>query len=307
MENKQPLLKVEHLSKTFYNEKLSIKAVQDVSFQINQGETYCLVGESGSGKSTIGRCIIRLTEPTLGKVTFDGHVITGKLKKNMSAYICTNMQMIFQDPLSSLNPRKTIESIVGQGLDLYNLYNDKTERQEKIITMLNKVGINSEYLSFYPHQISGGQRQRVCIARSLIMQPKLVIADECISALDVSIQAQIINLMKEMQIDTGCAYIFVTHNLAVAQYIADQIGILYHGRLVEIGSKKEVFKNPIHPYTKNFISSTLQPNPRIERDRVIHFYKENVEGQHEERKMRYVTEKHYVFASEKEFDNWVKK
>lgn len=307
MNKKEPLLKVEHLYKDFHiNKKLTVNAVCDVSLQIYPGEIYCLVGESGSGKSTIGRSIIHLYKPTSGKIIFDGHDISGNIDKSVSNHMCKNMQMIFQDPMSSLNSKKTIGNIISQGLDLHNLFQDQTDRQEKIISTLNKVGINSKYLSFYPSQLSGGQRQRVCIARSLIMCPKLIIADECISALDVSIQAQIINLMKEIQADTKCAYIFITHNLAVAHYIADKIGILYQGHLIEAGTKYEIFENPIHPYTKSFISSTLQPNPKLERNREVQIYKENTGEQSKAREVRHITKTHYVFGSEKEFNSWIK-
>ena len=232
-----PLLKVEGLVQHFpVSRSYTVKAVNGVSFEIYPGETYGLVGESGSGKTTIGRSIIRLYNPTAGTVTFQDKVISGKMDSATRNMLRTDMQMIFQDPMASLNPRKKVEDIIGEGLDIHHRTASRQERSELVASMLKKVGLSPEHAARYPHQFSGGQRQRVGIARALIMNPKLIIADECISALDVSIQAQVVNLMKDIQDETGCAYLFIAHDLSMVKYISDRIGVLHLGYLVESGT-----------------------------------------------------------------------
>ena len=247
--NAEPLLSVEGLKQYFKNGSYTVKAVDDVSFDIYAGETYGLVGESGSGKTTIGRGIIRLYNPTGGRVIFNDMVISDKLDKAANWALRTKMQMIFQDPMAPLNPRKKIGDIIGEGLDIHHEYKSLEERREKIDAILGKVGLAKEHYDRYPYQFSGGQRQRVGIARALIMNPDLIIADECISALDVSIQAQVVNLMKDIQEETGCAYLFIAHDLSMVKYISDRIGVLHLGRLLETGTTEEIFSNPVHPYT----------------------------------------------------------
>ncbi len=246
----EPLLSVENLKQFFpISRKYTVKAVNGVSFNIYPGETYGLVGESGSGKTTIGRSVIRLYDPTDGKITFNGKDITGKMDGGTRDMMRKEMQMIFQDPMASLNPRKKVEDIIGEGLDIHRRYTSRQDRADQISEMLKKVGLSPEHAARYPHQFSGGQRQRVGIARALIMQPRLIIADECISALDVSIQAQVVNLMKDIQEETGCAYLFIAHDLSMVKYISDRIGVLHLGYMVEAGTKEEIFSNPVHPYT----------------------------------------------------------
>ncbi len=264
----EPLLKVENLKQYFrISRSFTVRAVNGVSFEIYPGETYGLVGESGSGKTTIGRSVIRLYKPTAGKITFDGTDITGKLEGKTRETLRENMQMIFQDPMASLNPRKKVSDIIGEGLDIHHRAASRTERAEQISAMLQKVGLSPEHAARYPHQFSGGQRQRVGIARALIMHPKLIIADECISALDVSIQAQVVNLMKDIQEETSCAYLFIAHDLSMVKYISDRIGVLHLGYLVESGTKEEIFSNPVHPYTKSLLSAIPHPNPEVEKRR----------------------------------------
>ena len=268
-----PLLKVEGLKQYFrVNKNFTVKAVDDVSFEIYPGETYGLVGESGSGKSTIGRSIIRLYDPTAGKITFDGQDISGRLSHAQNNTLRTQMQMIFQDPMASLNPRKKVEDIIGEGLDIHHLCKTQAERREKVEKILAKVGLAPEHAERYPHQFSGGQRQRVGIARALIMNPKLIIADECISALDVSIQAQVVNLMKDIQQETGTAYLFIAHDLSMVKYISDRIGVLHLGHLLETGTTEEIFEHPIHPYTRSLLSAIPLPNPVVEKRRVAETY-----------------------------------
>lgn len=274
----EPLLLVKNLRQYFkISRSFTVKAVDDVSFEIYPGETYGLVGESGSGKTTIGRSIIRLYDPTDGEIFFDGKKISGTLDKPTEKMLRRNMQMIFQDPMSSLNPRKKIGDIISEGLDIHRLYSDAAERKALVGTILRKVGLSPAHAERYPQQFSGGQRQRVGIARALVMNPKLIIADECISALDVSIQAQVVNLMKDIQAETNCAYLFIAHDLSMVKYISDRIGVLYKGRLVETGLTREIFANPLHPYTRSLFSAVPQPNPAVERRRKLLTYDESSE------------------------------
>ena len=257
----EPLLKVEGLKQYFpVSRSYTVKAVNGVSFEIYPGETYGLVGESGSGKTTIGRSIIRLYNPTEGKITFGGREISGRMDAATRAMLRTDMQMIFQDPMASLNPRKKVGDIIGEGLDIHHRAASKADREAQIGEMLRKVGLSPEHAVRYPHQFSGGQRQRVGIARALIMHPKLIIADECISALDVSIQAKIINLLRQLQRELGTAYIFISHDLGVVRHIADRVLVMYLGRVVEQGDSREIFEHPAHPYTQALLASV----PRID-------------------------------------------
>lgn len=269
----EPLLKVKNLRQHFkVSRSFTVKAVNGVSFEIYPGETYGLVGESGSGKTTIGRSIIRLYDPTDGEIIFDGKKISGNLDKQTNKMLRQNMQMIFQDPMSSLNPRKKIGDIIGEGLDIHKTYSTTKERNEIISEILKKVGLSPAHAERYPQQFSGGQRQRVGIARALVMNPKLIIADECISALDVSIQAQVVNLMKDIQDETKCAYLFIAHDLSMVKYISDRIGVLHKGYLVETGTTREIFSNPVHPYTQSLLSAVPQPNPAVEKNKQLIIY-----------------------------------
>ena len=303
-----PLLKVEGLKQYFkVNKNFTVKAVDDVSFEIYPGETYGLVGESGSGKSTIGRSIIRLYDPTAGKITFDGQDISGRLSHAQNNTLRTQMQMIFQDPMASLNPRKKVEDIIGEGLDIHHMYKTQDERREKVEKILEKVGLAPEHAERYPHQFSGGQRQRVGIARALIMNPKLIIADECISALDVSIQAQVVNLMKDIQQETGTAYLFIAHDLSMVKYISDRIGVLHLGHLLETGTTEEIFANPIHPYTRSLLSAIPLPNPVVEKRRVAETYDYATSGiDYSKGTSHLVSGSHYVKCTDEEFAKWCK-
>lgn len=303
---KEPLLRVEDLKQYFrVSSKYTVKAVEGVSFEICPGETYGLVGESGSGKSTIGRSIIRLYDPTNGKITFNGMDISKKLSRAESNKLRTQMQMIFQDPMASLNPRKKIGDIVGEGIDIHKMYKTSAERDEKIKGILQKVGLAPEHATRYPHQFSGGQRQRVGIARALIMNPKLIIADECISALDVSIQAQVVNLMKDIQQETGTAYLFIAHDLSMVKYISDRIGVLHLGHLLETGTTEEIFENPIHPYTKSLLSAIPAPNPVVEKQRIALSYDYKTSGiDYNQGTSHHAGGSHYVKCTDDEFQKW---
>ena len=302
----EPLLKVENLKQHFpVSRQFTVKAVNGVSFEVYPGETYGLVGESGSGKTTIGRSIIRLYDPTDGKITFNGREISGKLSAETRKMLRAEMQMIFQDPMASLNPRKKVEDIIGEGLDIHHTCHSKAERSALIAEMLKKVGLSPEHASRYPHQFSGGQRQRVGIARALIMQPKLIIADECISALDVSIQAQVVNLMKDIQQETGCAYLFIAHDLSMVKYISDRIGVLHLGYMVEAGTKEEIFSHPVHPYTKSLLSAIPHPNPEVEKRRKSITYDYASSGIDYAKGMQHlVGGTHTVLATDAELAQW---
>ena len=257
-----PLLKVEGLKQYFrVNKNFTLKAVDDVSFEIYPGETYGLVGESGSGKSTIGRSIIRLYDPTAGKITFDGQDISGRLSHAQNNTLRTQMQMIFQDPMASLNPRKKVEDIIGEGLDIHHLCKTQAERREKVEKILAKVGLSPEHAERYPHQFSGGQRQRVGIARALAVNPEFIVCDEPVSALDVSIQAQVVNMFEDLQQEMGLTYLFIAHDLSVVKHISNRIGVMYLGKMVELADSYELITHSIHPYTRSLISAIPVADP----------------------------------------------
>ncbi len=255
-ENSKPLLTVKGLKQYFkVSNNYTVHAVENVSFQIYPGETYGLVGESGSGKSTIGRSIIRLYDPTAGEINFNGMDISGRINKANSQALRTQMQMIFQDPMASLNPRKKVRDIIGEGLDIHHMYKTRAEREEKIKNILAKVGLAPEHAGRYPHQFSGGQRQRIGIARSLAVHPKFVVCDEAVSALDVSIQSQIINLLLDLKEQNNLTYLFISHDLSVIKYISDRIGVMYLGNMMELSDTEHLFAHPYHPYTEALLSA----------------------------------------------------
>ncbi|RJX36884.1 dipeptide ABC transporter ATP-binding protein [Paenibacillus pinisoli] len=262
-----PLVQVNDLRKFFNLGKGNIlKAVNDISFEIGRGETVGVVGESGCGKSTAGRTILRLYEPTSGGVTFDGKDIY-KLRGSELKALRRNMQMIFQDPYASLNPRMTVGDIIGEALDIHNLAGSKAERKRKVEGLLDLVNLNSDHATRYPHEFSGGQRQRIGIARALAVDPKFIIADEPISALDVSIQAQVVNLMQELQRKMGLTYLFIAHDLSMVKHISDRVAVMYLGKIVELAESSELYDNPRHPYTRALLSAIPIPDPKVEAER----------------------------------------
>ncbi|OAA90224.1 ABC transporter ATP-binding protein [Clostridium ljungdahlii] len=266
MENSKPLIEIKNLKKyfpakkSFFGKTISnVKAVDDVSFVVNKGETLGLVGESGCGKTTTGRTIIKLYEPTSGNIIYNGVDISKLSPSKMMPYR-RKMQMIFQDPYASLDSRMTVGDIIGEPIDIHNLMKGK-ERQDRIQYLLNKVGLNKDHVNRYPHEFSGGQRQRIGIARALAVEPEFIVCDEPISALDVSIQAQVVNMLEDLQEDMGLTYLFIAHDLSMVKHISTKIGVMYLGKIVELAESNELYKNPLHPYTKALLSAIPIPDP----------------------------------------------
>ncbi|MCF6464541.1 ABC transporter ATP-binding protein [Clostridium sp. Cult2] len=262
----EPLISARNIKKYFDVGSGKLKAVDGISFDIYPGETFGLVGESGCGKSTAGRTIIRLYEPTDGQLIFNGRNIY-ELSHNEMQEVRRNFQMIFQDPYASLNPRMTVEEIVAEPLEIHKIYKTHKERRDRVIELLKLVGLNEEHSLRFPHEFSGGQRQRIGIARALALNPKFIVCDEPISALDVSIQAQVVNLLKKLQDELGLTYLFIAHDLSMVRYISDRVGVMYLGHMMEVADSEELYDNPIHPYTKALLSAIPIPDPETQRNR----------------------------------------
>ncbi|MGM0523780.1 MAG: ABC transporter ATP-binding protein [Bacillota bacterium] len=304
--SKEKLLEVKNLKQHFKTGRHSmVKAVDGITFDIFKGETFGLVGESGCGKSTTGRSIIRLYNATDGDVLFKGESVHGKKNKADLKTFNQKMQMIFQDPYASLNPRMTVMDIVAEGLDIHGLVKSPKERQARVFELLETVGLNKEHANRYPHEFSGGQRQRIGIARALAVEPEFIIADEPISALDVSIQAQVVNLLKDLQDRFGYTYLFIAHDLSMVKYISDRIGVMYFGKMVEIADSDELYKNPMHPYTRSLLSAIPLPDPDYERTRRRVEYDPEKDHDHsEEPVFREIKKGHWVLCTTKEFEQY---
>lgn len=303
------LLEVKNLKQYFpLGRKSVVKAVDDVSFHIYEGETFGLVGESGSGKSTTGRTIIRLYDPTGGEVVFDDKVISDKkLPKDDKIYVNKHMQMIFQDPMACLNPRMTVMDIIAEGLDIHGLCKNKEERTQRVYELLRTVGLNEQHANRYPHEFSGGQRQRIGIARALAVEPKFIIADEPISALDVSIQAQVVNLLRKLQKENDLTYLFIAHDLSMVKYISDRIGVMHKGKLVELASSDDLYENPLHPYTKSLLSAIPLPDPDYEKTRKRIKYDPNIHDYSTENPLWVeIRPGHFIYGSKSELANYEK-
>ncbi|MBO1100720.1 ATP-binding cassette domain-containing protein [Enterococcus hirae] len=301
------LLEVNGLKQYFnIGKKNEVHAVNDISFHIYEGETFGLVGESGSGKSTTGRTVIRLNEPTDGEIFFDGKDVTKLKGKQEMAKFRREVQMIFQDPYASLNPRMKVRDIIAEGIDVNGLVKSPEERSEKVDELLRTVGLNPSHGTRYPHEFSGGQRQRIGIARALAVNPRFIICDEPISALDVSIQAQVVNLLQDLQKQQQLTYLFIAHDLSMVKYISDRIGVMHNGRLLEMGTSDEIYHHGVHPYTESLLSAIPLPDPDHERQRKrIKYQPEPEDGQ--KRTLREIAPEHFVYATEQEVAYYAKK
>lgn len=308
-DNKEILLEVKNIIVEFGNRKKDkFRAVDNVSFNIYKGETFGLVGESGSGKTTIGRAIVRINEITSGEIIYKGRVISGNISKELDREVTQNIQMIFQDPMASLNERAKVDYIISEGL--YNLKSYKTEqeRQAKIAKALLDVGLLPEFASRFPHEFSGGQRQRIGVARSLVMEPQFIIADEPISALDVSIRAQVLNLLRDLQKKNDLTYLFISHDLSVVRFITDRIAVIHKGKIVELADTEKLFKNPLHPYTRSLLSAIPMPDPRKEKNKVLEIYNESCHDYSKDLPSWIEIEKgHFILGNNKEILEYKKK
>ena len=305
--NKEVLLEVKNISVEFGSKIKKFVAVNDVRFNIYNGETFGLVGESGSGKTTIGRAIIRINETSQGEIIFNGQKINGKISKELDKEVTRKIQMIFQDPMASLNERSKVDYIVSEGMYNVKNYGSEEERKEIVNKALLDVGLLPEFASRFPHEFSGGQRQRIGIARILVMEPELIIADEPISALDVSIRAQVLNLLSELQKEKGLTYLFVAHDLSVVRFITDRLAVIHKGRIVELAETEKLFRNPLHPYTRALLSAIPMPDPKIAKttkievyDPTCHDYEENPPSWVE------IEDEHFVLGNEKEISEYRK-
>ena len=304
-EKRNKLLEVKNLEVVFGSGKKTFKAIDDVSFDIYEGETFGLVGESGSGKTTIGRAIIRINEAAGGETLYKGERISGKISNEMDRKVVENIQMIFQDPMASLNERAKVDYIVSEGL--YNLHKFKNEADRKQIVeqALLDVGLLPEFASRFPHEFSGGQRQRIGIARALVMEPKLVIADEPISALDVSIRAQVLNLLSELQKKKGFTYLFIAHDLSIVRFISERVAVIHKGKIVVLAETEKLYSHPLHPYTKALLSAIPQPDPLTERKKVVEVYDPSCHHYETDKpEWTEIEEGHFVLANKEEQQNY---
>ena len=304
--NKEVLLSVKNVDIVFAKEeKARFRAVKNANFDIYKGETFSLVGESGSGKTTIGRAIMRINELDKGEIIYKGQRISGKISKELDTEVTRSIQMIFQDPAASLNERANIDYCVSEGLYNFHLYKDEEDRVRKVDEALKSVGLLPEHKSRYPHEFSGGQRQRVGIARAMVMEPEFIVADEPISALDVSIRAQVLNLMNKFKKEKGLTYLFIAHDLSVVRFISDRIAVIHLGRIVEIAETEELFKHPLHPYTISLLSAVPMPDPQIEKAKKLVVYDESKRDHSGEKPiLQEIRPGHLVFANDREMKEY---
>ncbi|MBZ2039258.1 ATP-binding cassette domain-containing protein [Streptococcus sanguinis] len=301
----EKLVEIKDLEISFGEGSKKFVAVKNANFFINKGETFSLVGESGSGKTTIGRAIIGLNDTSAGDIFYEGKKINGKKSKAEEADLIRKIQMIFQDPAASLNERATVDYIISEGLYNYHLFDSEEDRQRKVKDIINEVGLLAEHLTRYPHEFSGGQRQRIGIARALVMQPDFVIADEPISALDVSVRAQVLNLLKKFQKELGLTYLFIAHDLSVVRFISDRIAVIYKGVIVEVAETEELFNHPVHPYTQSLLSAVPIPDPILERKKVLKVYDPDQHDYSVDKpEMSEIRPGHYVWANKAELEKY---
>ena len=305
MAEKEKLIELKNLKVSFGSGKNEFVAVQDVSFDIYKGETFSLVGESGSGKTTIGRTILRINPASDGEIYFKGQKINGKISKELDKEVIRKCQMIFQDPMASLNERAKVDYIVSEGLINHHLYKNEAEREEKVQNALREVGLLPEFASRFPHEFSGGQRQRIGIARALVMEPEFIVADEPISALDVSIRAQVLNLLNHLKNNRDLTYLFISHDLSVVRFISDRIAVIHKGRIVELSESEELFHHPLHPYTKALLSAVPQPDPEMEKQKKLFVYDPSVHDYSVDKPVwEEILKGHFIYGNQKELDQY---
>lgn len=304
---KEILLSLKNVDITFGKGDRAVKAVKNASFDIYKGETFSLVGESGSGKTTIGRAVIRVNPCAAGEIDYKGVRISGKIPHSLDREVIRNIQMVFQDPAASLNERATVDYIISEGLYNFHLYENEADRVAKVEKIIEEVGLLPEHLTRYPHEFSGGQRQRIGLARAMVMEPELVVADEPISALDVSIRAQVLNLLKKFQEERGTTYLFIAHDLSIVRFISDRIGVIYKGDIVEVATAEELFDYPLHPYTRSLISAIPIPDPLLEKNKVPCNYDPSVHDYSAETpELTCIGHDHYVYGSKSEIEEYKK-
>ncbi|MBR6790989.1 MAG: ATP-binding cassette domain-containing protein [Oscillospiraceae bacterium] len=302
---KEILLSVKDVDITFGKGDNAVRAVKNATFDIYKGETFSLVGESGSGKTTIGRAVIRVNPCAKGEIQYKGVRISGKTSRALDREVIRNIQMVFQDPAASLNERATVDYIVSEGLYNFHLYENEEDRIRKVQEIIEEVGLLPEHLTRYPHEFSGGQRQRIGLARAMVMEPELVIADEPISALDVSIRAQVLNLLKKFQKERQVTYLFIAHDLSIVRFISDRIGVIYKGDIVEIADAEELFDFPLHPYTRSLISAIPIPDPQLEKHKVLFTYDPSVHDYSEDKpELTDIGHGHFIFGNKKEIEEY---
>lgn len=302
---KEKILELKDVAITFNTGKKIIKAVKTATFDIYKGETFSLVGESGSGKTTIGRAVIRVNQLSGGEILYKGVRISGKIPKTLEREVVRNIQMIFQDPAACLNERATVDYIVSEGLYNFKLFDSEEDRVKKVEEIIKEVGLLPEHLTRYPHEFSGGQRQRIGVARAIVMKPELIVADEPISALDVSIRAQILNLLKKFQKEDNLSILFIAHDLSIVRFISDRIGVIYKGDIVEIAESEELFKYPLHPYTQSLISAIPLPDPEIEKKKILQIYDPSIHDYSVEKpEMVDIGHGHFIYGSPSEIEKY---
>ena len=302
---KEVLLSLKNVDITFGKGENAVRAVKNATFDIHKGETFSLVGESGSGKTTIGRAVIRVNPLANGEILYKGVRISGKIPKSLDREVIRNIQMVFQDPAASLNERATVDYIVSEGLYNFHLYENEADRVRKVEEMINEVGLLPEHLTRYPHEFSGGQRQRIGLARAMVMEPELVVADEPISALDVSIRAQVLNLLKKFQREKDLTYLFIAHDLSIVRFISDRIAVIYKGDIVEIADAEELFNFPLHPYTHSLISAIPIPDPQLEKNKVLFTYDPSIHDYSIDKpELVCIGHDHWVFGNKKEIEEY---
>ena len=307
MAEREKLIELKDLQISFGSGRKKFVAVDHVNFDIYKGETFSLVGESGSGKTTIGRAITRINPTSGGEILFKGRKINGKIPKELDQEVIRKCQMIFQDPMASLNERAKVEYIIAEGLLNFHLYKDQNDLHEKVMAALHEVGLLPEFASRFPHEFSGGQRQRIGIARALIMEPEFIVADEPISALDVSIRAQVLNLLNNLKASRGLTYLFIAHDLSVVRFISDRIAVISKGRIVELAETEELFRHPLHPYTKALLSAVPIPDPALEKKKRLLVYDPSVHDYSVDKPMwQEIANGHYVYGSQKELEAYRK-